>query len=117
MSLGSIISRLTGSSSIPALEHEAFQEACLSGSCHVIDVREPHEYAGGHIPNAVNHPLSRFDPASLPSDKPVVIVCLSGARSARATQQAHGAGRTDIAHYPHGTSGWKARGGAVVVPK
>jgi rhodanese-related sulfurtransferase len=115
MSLASLISRLTGASSVPALEHDAFQKACLAGDCHVIDVRETHEHASGHIPGAVNHPLSRFDPAQLPTDKPVVLVCLSGARSARALNLAHSAGRTDVKHYPPGTAGWKGRGGAIVM--
>ena len=115
MSLSSLISRLTGGASVPALEHDAFQKACLAGDCHVIDVREGHEHASGHIPNAVNHPLSRFDPAQLPTDKPVVLVCLSGARSARALQLAHAAGRSDVTHYPPGTAGWKGRGGAIVM--
>jgi acetylornithine deacetylase/succinyl-diaminopimelate desuccinylase-like protein len=74
MSLASLLSRLAGETSIPALEHEAFQEACLAQTCHVVDVREPHEYAAGHIPHAQNHPLSSFDPAQLPTGKPVVLV-------------------------------------------
>jgi rhodanese-related sulfurtransferase len=63
----------------------------------------------------MNHPLSSFDPAKLPNDKPVVLVCQAGSRSARALQQAHGAGRADVVHYPHGTGGWKARGGKVAM--
>ena len=115
MSIGNLVSRLFGSSSVPALEHDDFQKACLSGACHVIDVREPHEFSAGHIPNAVNHPLSSFDPTKLPSDKPVVLVCQAGSRSAKALAQAHQMGRTDVAHYPHGTGGWKARGMHVVM--
>lgn len=113
MSLASLIARLTGSASVPAIEHEQLQRACLAGDCHVIDVREPHEYRSGHIPNAVNHPLSSFDPASLPNDKPVVLVCQAGGRSARALRAALAHGCTDVAHYPPGTGGWRARGGPV----
>jgi rhodanese-related sulfurtransferase len=115
MSLSSLISRLTSGSSVPALEHDAFQKACLAGECHIVDVREPHEYGAGHIPGAINHPLSGFDPSRLPSDKPVVIVCMSGLRSRKALQLAQAFGRTDVRHYPPGTSGWKARGGALAV--
>ena len=114
MSLTSLISRLIGAGGAPALEHDAFHKACLAGECHVIDVREAHEYSAGHIPNAINHPLSRFDPSRLPSDKAVVLVCMSGMRSGKALRQAHAAGRKDIQHYRHGTGGWKARGGALV---
>jgi rhodanese-related sulfurtransferase len=81
-----------------------------------VDVREPHEYAAGHIPGAINHPLSQFEPHHLPGDKPVVLVCLSGARSAKALERALAAGRKDVRHYPPGTAGWKARGGALAHP-
>jgi len=115
MSLSSLISRLTGGSSVPALEHDAFEKACLAGECHVIDVRETHEYNIEHIPNAINHPLSAFDPSRLPKDKPVVLVCQSGMRSGKALALAHAAGRGDVRHYQPGTSGWKARGGALAM--
>lgn len=113
MSLMSILSRLAGSTSFPAIEHDDFQKACLEGQCHVVDVREPHEFAAGHIPNAINQPLSRFDPSKLPQSLPVVLVCQAGGRSARALQQAHAAGRTDVVHYAGGTGGWRAKGGPI----
>jgi len=94
---------------------EAFQEACLAQACHVVDVREPNEYAAGHIPHALNHPLSSFDPAKLPTGKPVVLVCQAGGRSARAMAQAHAHGRTDVIHYLPGTGGWRAQGGPVAM--
>jgi len=51
----------------------------------VIDVREPMEYAAGHIAGSLNVPLSRLDQADLPSG-PLVLVCQSGKRSARGVQ-------------------------------
>ncbi|MCP5397538.1 MAG: rhodanese-like domain-containing protein [Sphingomonadaceae bacterium] len=55
----------------------------------VVDVREPGEFAGGHIPGAINLPLSRFDPAQLPAAKGklVVLNCAGGIRSAKALQK------------------------------
>ena len=41
----------------------------------VVDVREPHEFVAGHIPNALNMPMSGFDPRELPQGKPVVLIC------------------------------------------
>jgi len=52
----------------------------------LVDVREPHEFAAGHIPGAVNLPLSSFDPASIAA-KPgqeVVFSCRSGVRTLKA---------------------------------
>ena len=61
---------------------EAFALAVRGGEVTVVDVREPHEYAAGHIPGSVNLPLSRFDPRALPDGKPVVLICQAGGRSA-----------------------------------
>jgi rhodanese-related sulfurtransferase len=113
MSLSSIMSFLKGGASAPALEHRDFERACMAGECHVVDVREPNEYSAGHVPGAINHPLSGFDPSRLPNDKPVVLLCQSGMRSGKALVLAHNAGRGDVRHYPAGTSGWKANGGAI----
>ena len=62
-----------------------------------------------------NLPLSRFSPAQLPKDKPLVLVCLSGARSAAALNQALREGATQVRHYSGGMKGWRANGGAVAI--
>jgi rhodanese-related sulfurtransferase len=51
----------------------------------VIDVREPMEYASGHIAGSLNVPLSRLHQADLPKG-PLVLVCQSGNRSAKGVQ-------------------------------
>ena len=65
----------------------------------VIDVREPMEYAGGHIAGSLNVPLSRITKADLPRG-PLVLVCHSGNRSAQALaqllQQGHPHPLTDL---------------------
>ncbi len=86
-----------------------------ANACTVVDVREPHEFAAGHIPNAVNMPLSRFDPQELPNGKPVVLVCQAGGRSKNALNRARAIGREDVKHYAGGTAGWRSRGGEVTV--
>ena len=90
---------------------EELHAALQAGTCAVVDVREPHEFAVGRIPGATNLPLSRFDPDELPKGKPVVLVCQAGGRSARALQVAVAAGASDIRHYPGGTGTWRAHGG------
>ncbi|MFA6627240.1 MAG: FAD-dependent oxidoreductase [Bacilli bacterium] len=49
----------------------------------VIDVREPHEYALGHVKNAINIPMSEFRQRlnEIPHDKPVYVHCRSAQRS------------------------------------
>ena len=51
-----------------------------------IDVREPHEYAAGHVKGAVNIPpfeLMRGPKVlkDIPKDTPIVLYCHSGSRS------------------------------------
>ena len=52
----------------------------------LIDVRDPDEYAAGSFDEAVNIPTDALEDkiSSLPSDKPVVFVCSTGARSGEA---------------------------------
>ncbi|MFH1984427.1 MAG: rhodanese-like domain-containing protein [Pseudomonadota bacterium] len=49
----------------------------------LIDVRDPGEYAAGHFKTAVNMPTDTLEAKipTLPSDKPIVFVCSTGARS------------------------------------
>lgn len=63
-----------------------------AGAC-LIDVREPHEFAQGHLRGAINLPLSPLngllveDPdlaGLLPRDAGLVVYCRSGSRSALA---------------------------------
>ena len=80
----------------------------------LIDVREPDEFKSGHVPGSQNMPLSRFDPAKLPSDRPVALICRSGARSASALARARASGRNDVRHYRGGVIGWSREGGEIV---
>jgi rhodanese-related sulfurtransferase len=97
------------------LDLESFVKAVRGGEATVVDVREPHEFAVGHIPGAVNQPLSSFNPDELPNARAVVLICQAGGRSRRALDQAHAAGRNDVAHYPGGMSQWRSNGGEVSV--
>ncbi len=95
-----------------AISIEEFMRAQADGSAiAIIDVREPDEFAAGHIAGALNVPLSRFDPAALPKGKPIVLHCRSGGRSLKALQMARASGVTDIVHFPGGAVGWQAAGG------
>lgn len=60
--------------------HEA---KALLEEAFVVDVREPWEYGEGHVPKAVNIPLSTLPTrlAELPQDRPLLLVCNSGNRS------------------------------------
>ena len=68
----------------------------VSAGATLVDVRTPGEYADGHIDGALNIPVSEISGrmAELPRDQPLVVHCLSGARSARAADMLREAGYT-----------------------
>jgi len=64
----------------------------------LIDVRTPEEFAGGHIPGAVNISVEQLAQrlSEIPKDKPVVLYCRSGNRSNQAAQILERAGYSQI---------------------
>ncbi len=52
----------------------------------IIDVRDPDEFAAGTFPNAINIPSDQLEGKipTLATDKPIVFVCATGARSGEA---------------------------------
>jgi len=74
---------------IKELTPEEVAEKLKNGEdVQVIDVREPEEWAEGHIPQARLIPLGTLPERleELDKEKPVIMVCRSGARSHRATE-------------------------------
>ncbi|HUG62041.1 MAG TPA: rhodanese-like domain-containing protein [Methylomirabilota bacterium] len=83
-----------------------------SGAVHLVDVREDGEWAQARIAGAIHAPLSRLDrlAATLPTDKPVVFYCLSGARSGQAVVLCRSLGLDHDTHIAGGISAWRAAG-------
>ena len=50
----------------------------------LVDVREVDEFRSGHIPGAINQPLSTISQIKIPKDKTLFVYCLRGSRSRRA---------------------------------
>ena len=82
------------------------------GEALVIDVREMGEFAEGHIPGAVNMPLSTFQPGKLPaaSGKTIVLNCLGGKRSGMALEKCSAAQAAVDTHLAGGFGAWVAAG-------
>jgi rhodanese-related sulfurtransferase len=91
------------------------KEKIDNGGVQVIDVRTPEEYAGGHVPGAVNIPhmavLARQ--SELAKDKELVFICQVGQRSALACEFAAAAGFKDLYNVEGGTDAWIKAGYAV----
>jgi rhodanese-related sulfurtransferase len=80
----------------------------------LVDVREPSEFAAGHLRDARNIPLQELSKRTGELDKfkskTVITVCQSGATSAKAAAQLKKAGFADAASLDGGIAAWQAKG-------
>ena len=86
-------------------------KAALDEGAVVIDVREPDEYAAGHVPGATLVPLMSVPHQleSLPEGDPLYVVCAVGARSAQAAAFLSSRG-VEAVNVDGGTRDWMAAG-------
>jgi rhodanese-related sulfurtransferase len=96
--------------SVPEIDVDELASREGDGSL-VLDVRQPDEYVEGHVPGAVLIPLNEL-PArqnELPTDRPLLVICGSGPRSARAVEALRAAGY-DATNVVGGTRAWMEAG-------
>lgn len=78
----------------------------------LLDVREPEEFAHGHVPGAVN--LPQADVATrlgeIPQERPVFVICQAGMRSLRVSQFLKQMGFAKVASVRGGTEAWGKAG-------
>lgn len=77
----------------------------------LLDVREPDEWAAGHIPGALHIPLGQLNVRypEIARDRELYVICRAGGRSAQAVQALAGAG-WDARNVADGMIGWQAAG-------
>jgi glyoxylase-like metal-dependent hydrolase (beta-lactamase superfamily II)/rhodanese-related sulfurtransferase len=101
---------LTTSAAVPEIDTDDL--AARAPDAVLLDVREPEEYAYGHVPGAVNLPqadlASRLD--EVPRDRPVLTICQAGMRSLRAAQFLKQVGFERVMSVRGGTGAWRAEG-------
>jgi rhodanese-related sulfurtransferase len=87
-------------------------DARSAGTAQIVDVREPDEWAEGHIPGAIHIPLAILarQAANLDPTRPVITVCRSGNRSLVALKPLRAAGFTDARSLAGGMKAWQAAG-------
>lgn len=80
----------------------------------VIDVREPAEYAAGHLPESRNIPagelLDRIGEIEKLKDSPLIVICQSGVRSASACPKLGKLGFTRVNSLDGGIEAWVQAG-------
>jgi hydroxyacylglutathione hydrolase len=98
------------SSSPPVLEVDVAAIGATASDALLLDVREPEEYAHGHVPGAVNVPqaelATRLD--EIPGDRPVLVICQAGYRAKRAAQFLLQMGYRQVSSLGGGTEAWRA---------
>ncbi|NLG63701.1 MAG: MBL fold metallo-hydrolase [Candidatus Cloacimonetes bacterium] len=102
--------RQTGS--IPSVDLGHVENVLQDGSAHVIDVRGSAEWEAGHLPGVPNIPVGyladRLD--EIPRDRPVVLHCQTGGRSAIAASVLKANGISNVVNYAGGFAEWRASG-------
>ena len=91
--------------------HEA-KQMIDEDDVQVIDSREPHEHAEGHVPGSIQiqHMATMAQADKIARDKPVLFICKSGQRSAVAAEFAAALGISDIYSVDGGHDAWRAAG-------
>jgi rhodanese-related sulfurtransferase len=96
--------------SVSTLEHWLKERDNAERDFMLVDVREPNEFEINSIPGAVLIPKGEFVNGhaleQLPQDKPVVLYCKTGVRSAESLAVLKGAGFADSVHVGGGVAAW-----------
>jgi molybdopterin/thiamine biosynthesis adenylyltransferase/rhodanese-related sulfurtransferase len=100
-----------GLDEVRAVVERAFAD---EGTPLVIDVREQHEWDAGHIPNTVHVPkgqlAARIESLAPDRARPLILSCLSGARSHAAARMLRQMGYTDVANFTGSFQAWSRAG-------
>ena len=101
---------LTTSANVDEVGIEAIDSA--PPNAYLLDVREPEEFARGHVAHAINIPQAELATRlnEIPRDRPVLTICQSGKRSHRSAQFLRQQGFQQVATVVGGTSAWRDEG-------
>ena len=117
LALNSLGCKNEGDSEIKEVTTEEMQAILKMDEVQLVDVRTPEEFSEGYIKNAqnidFNSPTFDQDILKLNKDKPVILYCHSGGRSAKCAQKLKDAGFKKIYDLKGGISKWKHEGLAI----
>ena len=99
---------------------DQLKEQITNRELQIVDVRRPTEYSNGHVPRAINAPLSALDRTidqlPLHKDKPTAVICAGGYRSSAAASLLQQQGFTNLINVAGGTGAWINAGYPVETP-
>jgi hydroxyacylglutathione hydrolase len=99
-----------GGESVAQLSVQELTKQLPSNGAVVIDVRNDNEWNDGHLPSAIHIPLGhlaeRID--EVPADRPIVVHCQVGGRSAIAASLLQKLGRKDVTNLTGGYAAYAA---------
>jgi glyoxylase-like metal-dependent hydrolase (beta-lactamase superfamily II)/rhodanese-related sulfurtransferase len=103
---------------IRSVAPDAAPEWISEHNAMVLDVREPEEFASGHVPDAVSIPQAdlALQLERVPRDRDVLVACRSGNRSLAAARFLRSLGYDRVANLERGTLGWIEVGNRVEAP-
>jgi hydroxyacylglutathione hydrolase len=103
---------MNGVEKLAQIDAAAVAEARSDAKPIILDVRAPDEWSKGHLPDALHIPLAALPDriAEIDGDRPVVVHCKGGGRSAIATSFLQRAGLRDVANMKGGYESWVAGG-------
>jgi|TARA_B110000902_G_scaffold210868_1_gene241412 rhodanese-related sulfurtransferase len=109
----SLLSFSAFSSNVGDISQQELLEA-NTNSVVIVDVRTPEEFQQGHVPNAINVPLSNIidNPAILriSKEKPIVLYCRSGYRAGKAAEALQKNGHQNLRHLKGDMQAWLKAG-------
>lgn len=97
---------------VPQVSPQALAARLAAGEILVVDVRNRSEWDAGHLKGAHHVPLATLTDhrAELPTDRPLVVQCETGSRSAVAASVLRSHGFTDVTNAAGGLEAWRSAG-------
>ncbi|RAK25186.1 rhodanese-related sulfurtransferase [Flavobacterium aquaticum] len=103
---------------VQVLDVAKYEKNMAQPDVQLVDVRTPVEFSEGHLENAINIDVTADDfdakVASLDKEKPVMVYCKSGGRSAKASARLKELGFKTITDLEGGITNWKSENKPVV---
>jgi rhodanese-related sulfurtransferase len=98
---------------VQVLDVAKYEQKITQPDVQLVDVRTPEEFSEGHIENAVNIDFNADDfdakVADLDKEKPVMVYCKAGGRSAKAATRLKELGFKNITDLEGGISNWNSQ--------